>query len=494
MAASLQHLLDAKDKKELDVKIIDIKIGHIRMHHTGNGVWNYKSSSSPSQPCVKNSTSSSNRKMDLNKECGRTDTSMENAKNSAVDAENRDTILTCVGQDKILTDAGPAANIATKIGDQVHCSNSTDQKPSNDSTVVIGRGRSKMRTSAALAYLHKPVLTRLKAALDYQAKSQSTAQECNQLLRQTLRAGHPVLTSDDFAPKRVPNVGYIYYVMLSVPASEWLRAWDAFVIRGEGPSWMTGETASLGFRVVLNQIGRTAKELVDARKGEEMLSTFYIAQELREEAGSPFGRVMDHTTKAGNSSIADIIFRTGKKGAEHYVSPFKDVTIERGILAFLPPDRYNTNIVEVASFYALCGNGKGFFFLNKSLPGENRKFLDDSYAGPAQLVPHEHLRCCINAWSNMGIGCPVRSTVDVEKSFFLHCLLSTVEGLLKAGCHSSINEAECLDASTGEKRFSYMQVHDAHLSSATSTTTACAETGRPEAYEVLALCGCCTCP
>jgi hypothetical protein len=170
---------------------------------------------------------------------------------------------------------------------------------------------------------------------------------------------------------------------------------------------MRGETASLGFRVVLNQIGRTAKELVDSGKGEEMLSTFYIAQELRGEAGSRFGRVMDHTTKAGNSSIAEIMFRTGKNGAKHYASSFKDVTIERGILAFLPPDRYTINIVEAASFYALCGNGKGFFFLNNSPPGEKRRFLDDSYAGPARALEMLHQR--LEQYGDRTVACVLRS-------------------------------------------------------------------------------------
>jgi hypothetical protein len=57
--------------------------------------------------------------IDLDKECGRTDASVKNAKDSAVCAENCHTILTSVGQDAIMREAGRAVDIATEIGHQV---------------------------------------------------------------------------------------------------------------------------------------------------------------------------------------------------------------------------------------------------------------------------------------------------------------------------------------------------------------------------------------
>ena len=259
----------------------------------------------------------------------------------------------------------------------------------------------------------------------------------NQELRKSLLTAHPALSrihfkelSSDGQPHQVvPHFGYIYIICITMSAQDWYTE-CLRVMRGDVQSLQFRRPLSIGYLIALQSVYSMCSSLVSSELGSNEVTAFYVGQELRNaQSSTRLGRIEDHGTSAGSSNIQELWFVSSKKTSKGFMCmPLGSVSVEKRILAFLPPNAVIVNTMEAALLIILLAI-PGMVSLNDSPPGQNERFLQPSFNSPAQM----HQVCSMYLTSVGGISVSDSKAVSEVTMPWLKRALKGVEWLLSAG-------------------------------------------------------------
>ena len=178
------------------------------------------------------------------------------------------------------------------------------------------------------------------------------------------------------------------------------------------------------------QVFDLAARLVSDGKGAVLLTAIYVGQELRGvQSDARFLRVYEHGTRSGSDVIAELVYLTSQKPKGVVCTPGGHVTLERRLLAVLPPEADKVNLAEglwLAVFFLLLGA----WVLNTSPTGSTtQRFLVESWDGTVALA--EQLGT--QTLEQRGIDWACTSSVESDTSAFMRRALTMTRRLLRAG-------------------------------------------------------------
>jgi hypothetical protein len=180
----------------------------------------------------------------------------------------------------------------------------------------------------------------------------------------------------------------------------------------------------------LMQILDLAARLVAVGKGDQLLTAVYVGQELRGvQSDARFLRVFEHGTLSGSDVIAELIYLTSRKEKGVVCTPIGHVTLERRLLAILPPEADKVNLAEgfwLAVFFLLIGA----WVLNTSPTGSTtQRFLAESWHGTVARA--EQLGTA--TIEQNGMAWASANPCDADCSAFMRRALTMTRRLLLAG-------------------------------------------------------------
>ena len=252
---------------------------------------------------------------------------------------------------------------------------------------------SRSQLESAAASLHPIVVEKLgdllgaedaRAAMALRTgEVEHTSVAGNQALRSALLSGWGLLQRDDFVG-RPPHVAYVYVVLVTMPASEWLMEYQRVIVKGERVSLLFGHSLPFGYRIVLMRMSALCK----GADPSLLLTGFYIGQEHRGvKSKSWYERVKQHCTWSGSGNIRELSYLTN--APDRYVcTPHKNVVVERRIVSLLSAGENFSKIINAceALTFALCALIPGFVPINDSPPGESLRLLASTFAGPPRII------------------------------------------------------------------------------------------------------------
>ena len=105
------------------------------------------------------------------------------------------------------------------------------------------------------------------------------------------------------------------------------------------------------------QIFDLAARLVVSGRGGTLLTAIYVGQELRgQQSDARFLRVFEHGTLAGSDVVTELFYLTSRRSKGVACTPVGSATLERRLLAVLPPEADKVNVAEglwLAVFFLL---------------------------------------------------------------------------------------------------------------------------------------------
>ena len=305
--------------------------------------------------------------------------------------------------------------------------------------VLLNRIKSELQyaTNDMVKSLSMMCLLAPKAVTSSSVSSGISAACSNQELRKILLTAHPALSrsnfkeidSDDHPHLVVPHFGLIYIIVITMRAQDWYTECSR-VMGGDVQSLQFRGPLSIGYLIALHSVYSMCSSLLSSGLGSNNVSAFYVGQELRNvQSSTRLGRMEEHGTSAGSSNIQELWFISSKKNDKGFMCmPLGNVSVEKRILAFLPPNAVTVNTMEAALLLMLLAI-PGMVSLNDSPPGQNERFLQPSFNSPAQM----HEVCSMYLTSLGGISVANSKAVCEVTMPWLRRALQGVEWLLRAG-------------------------------------------------------------
>ena len=263
--------------------------------------------------------------------------------------------------------------------------------------------------------------------------------ELHELIRAALWKGWVQLRREDFKSTStgcldVPHFGYVYAVLVSLSAADWKRECDRVLLRGEARSLLTHEELDWGYFAMLEDVRELADYLVHTEQGAKPLTAVYIGRECHGETSKTrTDRVFAHgvagKSSGSNSNVRELLSFTNRKPDATLQMPLGQAQVERVILAFMPADVDDVELMEAAVGALVFGSGA--VVMNNSPTGEGSvRYTAEGHDGrPPRLVTDAE------DWitSVGGIAKAARYAVELCHNAFIRRYLTAVRRQLAAG-------------------------------------------------------------